>query len=71
MIYTILYIYIGGKIVFHMLFEKVLKIIVLRIIHDITVDAYVFGVQAQRVACLARQSDLGLDLQVQQIPLPR
>ena len=51
-----------------MLFEKVLKIIALRVNHVIKVDVYIFGVQAQRVACLVRQSDLGLDLRVQQIP---
>ena len=54
-----------------MLFEKVLKIIALKVNHVIKVDVYIFGVQAQRVACLARQSDLDLDLRVQQIPLPR
>ena len=32
---------------------------------------HIFGVQAQRVACLARQSVLGLDLQNQQTLLPR
>ena len=42
----------------------------LRVTHVMKV-MHMFVVQAQRIACLARQSGLGLDLQIQPTLLPR